>query len=436
MNINSRVDNYTEDMVSSLQELIAIRSVEGEAKPGMPFGEGPAKALDYTLGLCRHLGFETGTMDGYVGWCQYGEGEELVCVLTHLDIVPEGDGWTHEPLGGEIDGGNIYGRGTLDNKGPAIASIYALKALADSGEKLNRRIRIIFGLNEETGCECVEHYVNNGGELPKYAFTPDGEYPIINGEKGIYHGTFTRPLALSDKAILYMKAGTAPNVVPATATCTLNFSHEGHSMVTALGKSAHASTPEEGENAIYKLFELLAAMPLDGDSKELADFISHRLGTDNYGLSLGINCHDSISGEITVSCGLMSIELGQVSLTLDIRCPVTIELDTVLPKLREAMAQGGFTEKEFSTSKSIYTPPESELIKALQRVYERETGTEATLLCIGGGTYAKSMPNCVAFGPIFPGDPMLDHQPDEFISIENLVKNAKIFAQAMLELAK
>lgn len=436
MTINERIEAYTQDMVRSLQEIVSIRSLEGKAKPGMPFGEDCARALDYTLGLCQHLGLRTGTMDGYIGWCEYGDGEELVCVLTHLDIVPEGDGWTFDPLGGDISEGKIYGRGTLDDKGPAIACIYALKALADSGTQLNRRIRILFGLNEETGCRCVEYYVNNGGELPIAAFTPDGEFPIINGEKGIYHGTFTRTIELSDHAILCMSAGTAPNVVPATASCTLNFRHNGSSIISAQGKGAHASTPDDGENAIAKLFLQLEKLPLDGDSGELTAFMAKHITADNHGRALGIYCYDDISGEITVNCGMMNIDLGEVRITLDIRCPVTIDVDTILPTLRDTMALGGFTEKHCSISKSIYTAPDSELVQTLQRVYERETGTEATLLCIGGGTYAKSMPNCVAFGPMFPGEPMLDHQPDECISIESLVKSSKLYAAAMQELAK
>jgi len=435
MDINKHVENYTDRMISSLQELVSIRSVEGEPLPGKPFGEMCTKALEYTLKLCESLGLRTGTMDGYVGWCEYGEGDELICVLTHLDIVPEGEGWTHEPLTGEICDGKIYGRGTLDDKGPAIASIYALKAIMDSGEKLNRRIRIIFGLNEETGCECMHYYVNTGGELPVYAFTPDGEFPIINGEKGICHATFTRSVEPSEHGMISIKAGTAPNVVPALAACTLNFKHNGHCVVIAEGKGAHASTPDEGVNAVAELFKQLSEIPLDGDSKALADFMAG-ITADNHGHGLGINCRDDISGELTSSCGLISLENGELSLTLDIRCPVTIDMDSILPALRQTMAKGGFEEESCHISKSIYTPPESPLVQALQRVYERETGEEATLLCIGGGTYAKTIPNCVAFGPIFPGEAMLDHQPDEFISIENLVKSAKLYANAMLELAK
>lgn len=443
MTIKESLRSRQSEMVRSLQELIKIRSLLGEPEPGLPFGREVNSALDYCLKLAENLGLRTGSMDGYVGWCEYGEGEELICVLTHLDIVPEGEGWTYPPFEGVIADGKIYGRGTLDNKGPAIASIYALKALADSGAPLRRRVRVLFGLGEETGCDCVRHYVNNGGEIPVMAFTPDGEFPIINGEKGICILEYTRALAPSARSIVSLEAGTAPNVVPASARAQLSFDvpsalqgKECARCIVAEGRGAHASTPDEGINAIGCLFSALGELNLDGDSRQLADFMLKYVNHDTHGKSLGIYCADEISGEITVNNGLMSVSDGNVRLTLDIRYPVTLSPDSFMPALRETMRLGAFEERSFKHSESIYTPPENELIQALARVYERETGTRAELLCIGGGTYAKTMPNCVAFGPIFPGDPMLDHQPDEHITTTNFYKNADIYAEAMYELAK
>ena len=444
MTVNESIENRSGELIRSLQELVRIPSVGGEAQPGLPFGAAPARALDYCLGLAQSLGLRTGTMDDYAGWCEWGQGDELICVLTHLDVVPAGDGWIHAPFGGEISEGRIYGRGTLDDKGPAVACIYALKALAESGVPLHRRVRVLFGLNEETGCACMEYYVNHGGELPVSAFTPDGEFPIINGEKSIYIGSFQRPVAPSAHCITSIHAGTAANVVPAAAECTLNFTPssplpdfcaQNGQTLTAAGLGAHASTPDEGINAISRLFSALSALPLDGDSLALTRFIAGA-ARDTHGHALGISCQDAISGELTVNWGMMQLADGLARVTLDVRCPVTLSPDPVLEALRSVMAAGGFTEYEYKLSRGIYISPDSALVRTLQRVYTRETGEEAVTMCIGGGTYAKTMPNCVAFGPIFPGEPMLDHQPEEFIAIDRLLQSTRIYAAAMAALAE
>ena len=195
MNCKPYIRAHADELLESLAALVRIPSVEGVPEEHAPFGREPARALHETLALCEKLGFRTGNMDDRVGWCEYGEGKEMVAVLGHLDVVPAGDGWTEtEPFSGEIKNGRIYGRGTMDDKGPMVAAIYALAALKDAGFAPSKRIRLLFGTNEETGCGDMSWYVSHGGELPVYGFTPDGEYPIINGEKGILNGTYSRKL--------------------------------------------------------------------------------------------------------------------------------------------------------------------------------------------------------------------------------------------------
>lgn len=195
MNCKPYIRAHADELLESLAALVRIPSVEGVPEEHAPFGREPARALHETLALCEKLGFRTGNMDDRVGWCEYGEGEEMVAVLGHLDVVPAGDGWTEtEPFSGEIKNGRIYGRGTMDDKGPMVAAIYALAALKDAGFAPSKRIRLLFGTNEETGCGDMSWYVSHDGELPVYGFTPDGEYPIINGEKGILNGTYSRKL--------------------------------------------------------------------------------------------------------------------------------------------------------------------------------------------------------------------------------------------------
>ncbi|HHY13423.1 MAG TPA: Sapep family Mn(2+)-dependent dipeptidase, partial [Thermoanaerobacterales bacterium] len=182
--LEKQIERYRNDIIKSVQEQIKIKSVKGESKPGMPFGEGPREALEHALKLSEELGFKTKNVDGYAGHAEYGEGDDIVGVLVHLDVVPEGTGWVHPPYGGEIHDGKIYGRGTIDNKGPAIAALYALKALKDSGVNMKRRVRIIFGTDEESGWEDMDYYMENE-ENPMCGFSPDALFPIINSEKGI-----------------------------------------------------------------------------------------------------------------------------------------------------------------------------------------------------------------------------------------------------------
>lgn len=191
MELRACVDALKPQLLSTLRQNIQIPSAQGEAEDGAPYGASVRESLVHVLDTARELGFRTENMDGHLGWCEYGEGDEMVAVLGHLDVVPAGDGWSCDPFGGELRDGKIWGRGTTDDKGPAIASLFALAALRDSGLPIRRRIRILFGCNEEAGSDDIKYYLANGGEIPVMGFTPDGEYPVINGEKGIINVTFS-----------------------------------------------------------------------------------------------------------------------------------------------------------------------------------------------------------------------------------------------------
>ena len=194
MDLNAYVRKMEPALLACLQENLRIPSVQGPAEPGKPYGSAVRESLDHVLAAAEKLGFSTVNMDGQLGWCEYGEGEEMVAVLGHLDVVPAGDGWSFDPWGGEIRDGRIFGRGTMDDKGPSIAALFALAALRESGLPIRRRIRLIFGCNEESGSGDMKYYLAHGGEIPVMGFTPDGEYPVINGEKGIINVTYGREL--------------------------------------------------------------------------------------------------------------------------------------------------------------------------------------------------------------------------------------------------
>ena len=456
MDLNTCVTNLQQDMITCLQENIRIPSVRGAAEPGAPYGSHVRRCLDHALAAATKLGFRTGNMDGHIGWCEYGEGEEMIAVLGHLDVVPAGDGWSCDPWGAEIIDGRVMGRGTTDDKGPTIAALYALAALRDSGLPIRRRIRLLFGCNEETGSNDMKHYLANGGEIPVMGFTPDAEYPVINGEKGIINATFSRKLnQTGDLRIRSISGGTAPNVVPAAAEARLSCppelaaalaklhapkvtftATEDGVLVEAEGISAHGACPEEGENAIGRLLLTLDTLPFEGDTAKTIHFLATFLGMETDGKSAGIALRDDVSGGLSLNLGVMKADEETLSLTVNYRYPVTKSYADCAPGFNAAFRLTGFTLDNEMHKDNLYIPEDIEPVTTLLRVYREQTGLEGTPKSIGGGTYAKALPNTLAFGPIFPGDEVREHKADEFMRTDRMVKNAQIIAHAMYAMAK
>ena len=456
MTLNELVMATENDLLACLQENLRIPSVEGEPAEGAPYGVEIRRSLDHVLAAADKLGFRTVNMDGQVGWCEYGDGEEMVAVLGHLDVVPAGDGWSFNPWGGEIEGGRIFGRGTMDDKGPSIAAIYALAALRDSGLPLKRRIRVLFGCNEETGAQDLKYYLAHGGEIPVMGFTPDAEYPVINGEKGIINVTYGRTYAQTGELkLLSIQGGTAANVTPAFARAKIGCSQEMAKriaqlytpmmrfiakdygvLVEAYGVSAHGSTPHEGENAIGRLLLALDTLPFEGEMQQIIHFLAEKLGMETDGKSAGIALCDEPSGDLTLNWGTLNGDENKLSMIINYRYPVTKEYADCAPALNALFADAGFTVEKETHKAKLYMSADSDLVKILLKVYKEHTGMEGKAKCIGGGTYAKSLPNILAFGPIFPGDEVREHKPDEFIEIPKLMKNTQMIAAAMYEMAK
>jgi len=456
------VENYRQAIVDAAVMLMRHPSEKAEPAEGAPFGLPIAACLKEALMLCDSLGFRTKNCDGYVGWAEIGSGEEMIAILVHLDVVPAGDGWTHDPFGGEVVDGILYGRGTTDDKGPAAAAIYAVKALADSTLSFHRRVRIIFGADEENNWDCINHYLKTE-EIPVAAFSPDAEFPVIFGEKGVLFATISGSFSAnkSDLRIVSLQGGQRPNMVPdrCRAELAVPIGKEpllaemltraqqmpdvqvelspGNVTLQAQGLVAHGSTPENGKNAISMIFELLALLPeLAPAQRTFVEFYQTKLGYQTNGENFLGPVHDEPSGNLVLNTGVITMEKDVIQLRINIRYPVTFTGSQIEEKIRRGLEGIGLTVRSLQDSAPLYHNKNSPIVTKLLAVYHSYRADSSQPLLIGGGTYARSIPNAVAFGPVFPGQPELAHCPDERISIDDLILNTKIYAQAALELAK
>ncbi len=423
------IEDHKDELIEALRGAVRFRTVEGAAEEGAPFGAEVRKCLDYTLDTASSLGLSARSLDNYCGIVDAGEGEEMLGILAHLDVVPEGTGWDHDPYGADLADGRIYGRGTLDDKGPAYASIFALKAVIASGKNFKRRVRIILGCNEETNMGCINYYKSHE-PIPDLSFSPDGEYPLTNSEKSILHCTYKADF----KSYIKMDVGEAANVVPGYACCVLS-SYFQDREISAEGKIAHASLPWEGENALQKLFLKLRSEDLRGMDRVAVDTLCEAFKDEYYGQSLGLDKEDE-SGRLTLNVGVMHWNSEGFELTLDLRCPVTLPEIYIKERIELALAATGGRIVSWDYRPGYSIPDDSEIVKKLLKVYIDRTGdTEARPKKIGGGTYSRELPNAVSFGPENYMCEASCHVANEFIGIDQLLMNAKMIADAIIALA-
>lgn len=465
MDLMARVDAMREEIIQSTQEIVRIKSVEDTPKPGMPFGEGINASLEYALNLSKKLGFTTRNLEGYAGHAEMGEGDEIVGILVHLDVVPEGSNWTYPPYAAEIHDGKIFGRGAIDDKGPAIAALYAMKAVKDSGVPLTKRVRVIFGTDEESGWQDMDYYMAHE-ENPTIGFAPDAEYPAIHAEKGILMFSLQQQFAAGCSCccdgvkIQSVKGGNAPNMVPDYCEAVLRGKdlaqvraaldayvqahqvrleweeQDGQAMIKSFGISSHGSLPQYGVNAISQLMVFLAS--LDLQSCDLCDFLAfykQAIGMEYYGESIGCGFRDEVSGNLIFNVGMIDLTETGVNVVVNVRYPVTNTSDAVYAGIRGVLEGTKVQLVERSDSKPLYVPVDDELVSKLMAIYQEMTGDQRPPIAIGGGTYARAIPKAVAFGPLFPGQPELAHQKDEFIGVDDLILNTKIYAKAIVALA-
>ena len=421
-------------MIESLQELIAIPSIAENGEPGRPYGKAAKDALDYALSLCGRLGFRTKACADLTGWAEIGSGEEMIGILVHLDVVPPGDGWTHPPFGAVIEDNKLYGRGSIDDKGPAVACIYAMKDLLDEGVAFDRRVRIIFGQAEESGSwEDIEHYKKTE-EIPVCGFTPDSGFPAIYGEKGIVFYKFSMPYGRA--GIKEIKGGNAVNMVADHCKATLRDKEGNELDLERKGVSAHGSRPELGENAITKLMGAIYSLQLEGKVDcPFAGFYQDTIADCIHGEKINCELEDKESGKLTFNVGAITSDEKEISMAVDVRFPVTFTKEEVTARLASAVEPYGVTVSAEEYTRPVYMDKDGPVIKMLLEAYRSVTGDNSEPFVIGGGTYARAMDNIIAFGPLLPGRKSLEHQPDENISLDDLATVRNIYREAIRRLA-
>lgn len=425
--IRKYLESHKDEMLGLLSELVAIPSVQGEALEGKPFGEEPARALAFMLEKCREYGFAVENVDNYAGSADFGAPEPELAILSHLDVVPAGSGWSSDPFTLTVDGDKLIGRGAIDDKGPAVAALFALRAVRELGIPLKKGVRLIFGTNEENGSADLAYY-RSKRELPPMVFTPDGEYPVINAEKGMLRVFFSAPF---NNGAIYDEGGVI-NAVPQLCSYDIRLEENGDVSLNygkIKGVSAHASTPEKGENAITKFLTFNNyGVPM---LKKLAELFPH--GEFN-GKSCGLGFSDPISGEMTCVLSILYTKEGRLHGGIDIRFPLDRKKaeisDIICGKLREA----GFDIDSCEGVEPHCTDENSTFVQALLKTYERVTGEKGRCIAIGGGTYVHEIEGGVAFGAEFPGKDYHMHSPDEFITVGELLKNAELMAEAIIEI--
>ncbi|NLC96489.1 MAG: dipeptidase PepV [Erysipelotrichaceae bacterium] len=448
MDVKQLIAKYEQSMIDDLAKLISIDSTMGEAQENAPFGIGPKKALDEALLQCDNLGFKTKNIDNYAGYAEIGEGEQLVGVLAHLDVVPVGDGWNTNPFELTIKDNVMYGRGVSDDKGAAIASMYALKIIKDLGIPLNKRVRLILGTNEESGSLCLKHYVEKEGHID-LGFTPDGNFPGVFGEKGSFGGRFYS----KNTKIKDIQGGHTVNIV--CDDCTIKIEKNSYSckklqdyfnnlnikysieednndvVINVKGVAAHASRPSLGVNAIS---HLLNGLKQAGFQDPFVDYYLSHIGINNDGEGLGLKISDQY-GSLTLNNGIIKMEDGVISGSIDIRYPVTYTAKQILELVDKYLdSENGYIEV-VHVGEPLFFQVDSPLVSALVKAYRSVTNdNDSQPMTMGGGTYAKGINNCIAFGCGFPDVDYHIHDANEFLPIEELKLQTEIYVEAIKNL--
>ena len=460
-NINTYVEILRDEIINSTCEIINIPSVFSDADaPDIPFGKNTLSALNYMLDLGKKFGFSTKNIDNKCGYIEFGEGDKLLGIVAHLDVVPVDDSWTYSPFNSTIDNNKIYGRGAIDDKGPAIATLYAMKIVSDN-YNINKRVRLILGLNEENDWKYIERYKQTE-EIPSISFSPDANFPCIYAEKTI-ESIFIKEIYKKDEK-LYIKSistnNNAINVVPkfcevdlcfessisntiedvlkniiSSYNYNITFERIGNRQMKLISKgiASHAAHPELGDNAISKLIIVLNdlftyySIPVD-----ILNYFVQYIGDDYTGKNLEINFNDE-SGYLTLNTAQFSLKDDNLTIGFNLRIPVTIDYN----KIKDSFRKNCTDNIDVIVSRiqePLYISKDNNLVKTLCDIFNKYNNTHFEPQAIGGGTYSRAFDNCISFGPQMPGEKDMCHQSDEYISIDNLLFCCKVYTEAILSL--
>lgn len=461
--IEAYIDSHRQEMIDDIVTLCRINSEKMPYSEGKPFGEGAFQALSIALRMAESYGFAVTNYDNYVGTADMNNKEAQLDILAHLDVVPAGEGWTvTQPFDPIEKDGCLYGRGTADDKGPAVAALYAMRAVKELGIPLKKNVRLILGTDEECGSTDIAHYYSEQPEAPM-TFSPDAEFPVTNIEKGRLQGHFSASFEPSQALprLVSLEAGIKVNVVPGKAKALIEglapedvqeiarktteetgieynlASHQEKEVeITAVGQGAHASTPGEGRNALTGLLVLLTRLPLADCPqvqylKSLLELMPHG---DTAGKALGIAMEDEASGSLTLAFSMLTADSESLEGYFDSRCPICANEDNVLKVVKKAMEDRQIVLYNDSMTPPHYVDGNSLFVQTLNAAYERYTGNKGGCCATGGGTYVHDLKNGVAFGASMPGRDNRMHGADEFAVVEDLLTSAKIFAQVIVDL--
>lgn len=446
-NIDKFVDANRQNILRDIARLVKIDSVMGEPEENAPFGKGPAEVLKLGLEISEELGLSVRNCEDRIGYASIGSGDKYISTITHLDVVPTGDGWTEDPFTMREREDYIIGRGVLDDKGPSVLCLYALKYLKDNNVPLNYEVRALLGINEENNMADVEYYLANY-PAPAFCFSPDANFPLCNGEKGIYHGKMVSNAklgnvidikggfavnAVCDKAEAWIKAEKLCDAENITAEMQGDLWH-----LTASGVGGHASTPEGTVSAIGLLVDYILSNNIANDEErpffELLALLHH----DYTGKLLGVDAEDGKFEPLTIIGGVIGVEDGRLWQSIDSRYTT----NTSAEKIRTTIQSKAGTYAEVITESDVvpfYMSLDNPAVRVCIDAYNTVTGENAKPFTIGGGTYARDFPNAVSFGPEHPERPQPEwagpiHGIDEAANKEYLFEALKIYIVALIEL--
>lgn len=460
MKVDQIINNYEKEIELDFKKLISFNTVKDESDSKYLFGKGNNDALNWILRRCCQEGGKVKKLGQYGGYADFGEGDKTIGIFTHLDVMPFGTGWNSDPLTLILKDGKYIGRGTNDDKGPAIASLYAVKAILESGKKLNSKIRLFFGVDEENTMKCIDKYIEKERQ-PDVTIVPDSDYPVTSYQKGLLNFDIGKTITRINKDICLKKfeGGEKTGIVPDKCRIELNANKNSQDCIISLlkefiknnkgsvlasakgntiivetiGKAAHASVPETGKNAVNLMFKFLSKINLGDDLNKFVEFYNRKFGKDTNGYSLDIVTKDE-TGELTLNVGKVRYENNSINIQSTIRYPRSINDEKIIKALHNTCVVNKTKLNVFTKIKPLNLPNDSVIVKSILGVYNDFKKTNAKPTSNGYINYANKLDNAVGFGVNLPGQEKTAHQANEYITKQNFIDTIKLLSRAVCAL--